>query len=127
VLPVLVMTLGFSRFMTATMIPSRQADDILSGMWSLIHGIGRVTETLVWDRESAIGGSGRVTAPAAAIAAGRRWAGSGLAGTGTDPVGDRATSAFRLLPARVAEQSVQRSSQLLLVSRDLARSAVDRS
>lgn len=32
VLPVLVMTLWFSRFMTATMIPSRQAGDILSGM-----------------------------------------------------------------------------------------------
>ena len=31
VLPVLVMTLGFSRFMTVTMIPTRQAGDILSG------------------------------------------------------------------------------------------------
>ncbi len=68
VLPVLVMTLGFSRFMAATMIPSRQAGDILSGMWQLIHGIGRVPKTLVWDREAAIGGSGRLTAPAAAFA-----------------------------------------------------------
>jgi transposase len=68
VLPVLVMTLGFSRFMAATMIPSRQGGDILSGMWSLICGIGRVTRTLVWDRESAIGGTGRVTASAAAFA-----------------------------------------------------------
>ena len=31
ILPVLVMTLAFSRFLTATMIPSRQAGDILSG------------------------------------------------------------------------------------------------
>jgi transposase len=68
VLPVLVMTLGFSRFMTALMIPSRQGGDILSGMWSLIHGIGRVTKTLVWDREAAIGGTGKVTAAAAAFA-----------------------------------------------------------
>jgi len=68
VLPVLVMTLGFSRFMSAVMIPSRQAGDILSGMWALIAGIGRVTKTLVWDRESAIGGTGRVSAPAAAFA-----------------------------------------------------------
>lgn len=68
VLPVLVMTLGFSRFMAATMIPTRQGGDILSGMWSLIHGIGRVTRTPVWDREAAIGGTGRVTAPAAAFA-----------------------------------------------------------
>ncbi|MFJ9732778.1 IS21 family transposase [Streptomyces sp. NPDC101171] len=68
ILPVLVMTLGFSRFMSAVMIPSRQAGDILSGMWSLIHGIGRVTKTLVWDREAAIGGTGKVTAPASAFA-----------------------------------------------------------
>jgi hypothetical protein len=68
VLPVLVMTLGFSRFMTATMIPTRQAGDILSGMWLLICGLGRVTKTLVWDRESAIGGTGRVSVPAAAFA-----------------------------------------------------------
>jgi hypothetical protein len=68
VLPVLVMTLAFSRFLTATMIPSRQAGDILSGMWALIGQIGRVTRTLLWDRESAIGGTGRVSVPAAAFA-----------------------------------------------------------
>lgn len=68
VLPVLVMTLGFSRFMTAVMIPSRQAGDILSGMWELICRLGRSPKTLVWDRESAIGGTGRVSAPAAAFA-----------------------------------------------------------
>ncbi len=68
ILPVLVMTLAFSRFMTAAMIPSRQAGDILAGMWALIRGIGRVTRTLLWDRESAIGGTGRVSVPAAAFA-----------------------------------------------------------
>ena len=68
VLPVLVMTLAFSRFLTATMIPSRQAGDILAGMWTLISQVGRVSKTLVWDRESAIGGTGRVSAPAAAFA-----------------------------------------------------------
>jgi transposase len=68
VLPVLVMTLGFSRFMTAVMIPSRQGGDILSGMWELICRLGRVPKMLVWDRESAIGGTGRVTAVAAAFA-----------------------------------------------------------
>jgi hypothetical protein len=68
VLPVLVMTLAFSRFTTAAMIPSRQAGDILSGMWTLIQGVGRVTKTLLWDRESAIGGTGRVSVPAAAFA-----------------------------------------------------------
>jgi hypothetical protein len=68
ILPVLVIVLGFSRYLSAVMIPSRQGGDILSGMWSLISAIGRVTRTLVWDRESAIGGTGRVSAPAAAFA-----------------------------------------------------------
>lgn len=68
ILPVLVMILGYSRFLTAVMLPSRLGGDLLSGMWSLISAIGRVPKTLVWDRESAIGGTGRVTAPAAAFA-----------------------------------------------------------
>lgn len=68
VLPVLVMTLAFSRFITAMMIPTRQGGDILAGMWTLIGGVGRVTRTLLWDRESAIGGSGKVSIPAAAFA-----------------------------------------------------------
>lgn len=68
VLPVLVMMLGFSRFLSAMMIPSRQGGDILSGMWALISQIGRVPKTLLWDREAAIGGTGRVSTPAVAFA-----------------------------------------------------------
>ena len=68
VLPVLAMTCGYSRVTAAVMIPSRRGGDILAGMWQLIRGVGRVTKTLVWDRESAIGGGGRVTVPAAAFA-----------------------------------------------------------
>lgn len=68
ILPVLVMVLGYSRFITAVMIPSRQGGDILSGMWELISQLGRVPKTLVWDRESAIGGTGKVTTVAAAFA-----------------------------------------------------------
>lgn len=67
-LPVLVMTLTFSKFLSAVMVPSRQAGDLLAGMWQLICGIGAVPKTLVWDREAAIGGSGKVTAPMAAFA-----------------------------------------------------------
>lgn len=67
-LPVLVMTSAFSRFMAATMIPSRQGGDILAGMWTLIAGVGRVSKSLLWDWESAIGGGGRVTTEAAAFA-----------------------------------------------------------
>jgi transposase len=68
ILPVLVMTLAFSRFMTGVMLPSRLGGDLMWGMWELIQQVGRVTKTLLWDRESAIGGSGKVTAPAAAFA-----------------------------------------------------------
>ena len=68
ILPVLVMALGFSWSVSAVMIPSRQAGDILSGMWQVISGWGRCPKTLVWDREAAIGGTGRVSASAAAFA-----------------------------------------------------------
>jgi len=68
VLPVLVMTLGFSRFFAAVTLPSRQAGDLLAGMWQLIRSFGGVPQTMVWDRESAIGGTGVVTVPAAAFA-----------------------------------------------------------
>ncbi|WP_326491042.1 IS21 family transposase [Agromyces marinus] len=67
-LPVLVMTLTFSRFLSAVMLPSRQAGDLLAGMWQLISQVGAVSKTLVWDRESAIGGKGKVTAAAASFA-----------------------------------------------------------
>lgn len=67
-LPVLVMTLTFSKFLSAVMVPSRQAGDLLAGMWQLISQVGAVSKTLVWDREAAIGGRGKVTQAAAAFA-----------------------------------------------------------
>ena len=84
VLPVLVMTLTHSRHIYAVMLPSRLAGDLLSGMWQLIEAMGAVSKTLVWDRESAIGGRGRVGASAAMFA--------GTLGT-----------RIRLLPARDPE------------------------
>lgn len=53
--PVLVMVCGYSRVMTARMIPSRQAPDLLAGHWSMISAMGRVPRKLVWDNESAVG------------------------------------------------------------------------
>lgn len=67
-LPVLVMTLTFSRFLSAVMLPSRQGGDLLAGMWQLIAQVGAVSKTLVWDREAAIGGKGKVTQAAAGFA-----------------------------------------------------------
>ena len=51
----LVMVAGCSRVMTARMIPSRQAPDLLAGHWALISGLGAVPRSLVWDNESAVG------------------------------------------------------------------------
>ena len=68
VLPVLAMTCGFSRVTDAVMIPSRKAGDILAGMWEIIGGWGRCPRTLVWDREAAIGGTGRPSVEAAGFA-----------------------------------------------------------
>ena len=68
ILPVLAMTCGYSRITDAMMIPSRKAGDILAGMWETATGWGASPRTLVWDREAAIGGSGKLTAEAAGFA-----------------------------------------------------------
>lgn len=67
-LPVLVMTLSYSRVFKALMIPTRQGPDLTAGMWQLINDVGAVHETLIWDRESVIGGKGKVTELAGAFA-----------------------------------------------------------
>jgi len=61
------MTCGYSRITDAVMIPSRRAGDILAGMWEIISGWGASPRTLVWDRESAIGGKGKPTLEAASF------------------------------------------------------------
>jgi transposase len=53
--PMLVMVAGYSRVMTARMIPSRQSADLLAGHWALISAMGAVPRALVWDNESAVG------------------------------------------------------------------------
>ena len=47
ILPVLVMVLANSRYLSGVMLPSRQTGDLLSGMWQLINEVGRVTKNLV--------------------------------------------------------------------------------
>ncbi|MEH1170130.1 IS21 family transposase [Micromonospora sp. CPCC 205539] len=53
--PVLVMVSGYSRWLSAVMIPSRQSPDLLAGHWTLISGWDRTPKALVWDNESAVG------------------------------------------------------------------------
>jgi transposase len=53
--PVLVLTAGYSRFLAATMIPTRNAADLVVGQWAVIGQLGAVPRLLVWDNESGVG------------------------------------------------------------------------
>jgi transposase len=53
--PVLVMVAGYSRWMSAVLLPSRQAPDLLAGHWQLLGRLGAVPRALVWDNETAVG------------------------------------------------------------------------
>jgi transposase len=61
------MVAGYSRVITAVMLPSRQSPDLLAGHWELISRWRRVPRVLVWDNESAVGkwrgGKPELTAP----------------------------------------------------------------
>jgi len=54
-LPVLTMVCGYSRWLSGILIPSRRAEDLFAGWWTLIAALGAVPRTLVWDGEGAIG------------------------------------------------------------------------
>ena len=66
--PVLVIVSGYSRMITARMLPSRQSGDLIDGHWRLLaDGWGAVPKTLVWDNEAGVG-KGRLTSEFAAFA-----------------------------------------------------------
>ena len=54
-LPVLTMVTGYSRWLSAVLIPTRGAEDLFTGWWQLISTLGAVPRLLVWDGEGAIG------------------------------------------------------------------------
>lgn len=54
-LPVLTMIAGYSRWLSAVLIPSRRAGDLFAGWWQLIEGLQACPRVLVWDGEGAIG------------------------------------------------------------------------
>ena len=54
-LPVLVITLAYSRFMLGRMIPTRRTEDLLLATWELLGVLGRVPRRLIWDNEPGIG------------------------------------------------------------------------
>ena len=54
-LPVLTMVTGYSRWLSAVLVPSRAAEDLFAGWWQLIERLGAVPRLLVWDGEGAVG------------------------------------------------------------------------
>jgi len=66
--PVLVLVSGYSRVITARMLPSRQAGDLIDGHWRLLSAWGGVPRTLVWDNEPGVGRGGKLTAEFTALA-----------------------------------------------------------
>jgi transposase len=54
-LPVLTMVTGYSRWLSAILVPTRHAEDLFAGWWRLIHALGAVPRLLVWDGEGAVG------------------------------------------------------------------------
>jgi transposase len=54
-LPVLTMVSGYSRWASAVLVPTRNAEDLFAGWWQLIGALGAVPRLLVWDGEGAIG------------------------------------------------------------------------
>jgi transposase len=66
--PVLVLVSGYSRVITARMLPSRQAGDLIDGHWRLLSGWGSVPRMLVWDNEPGVGRGGHLTVEFTALA-----------------------------------------------------------
>jgi len=60
------MVCGYSRWLSAVLLPSRHAEDLFAGWWQLIERLGAVPRVLVWDGEAAVGrwrgGRGELTA-----------------------------------------------------------------
>lgn len=54
-LPVLTMACGYSRWVCAVLVPTRDAGDLFAGWWQHIVSLGGVPRLLVWDGEGAIG------------------------------------------------------------------------
>jgi hypothetical protein len=66
--PVLTMVAAYSGFIMALLLPSRQAGDLVAGMWQLLAGLGAVPKMLVWDNEPGIGQHRRLTLSARSFA-----------------------------------------------------------
>jgi len=48
------MVTGYSRWLSAVLIPTRSSPDLFAGWWQLIERLQAVPRVLVWDGEGAI-------------------------------------------------------------------------
>lgn len=53
--PVLVMVAGYSRWLAAKTVPTRNAPDLVLGQWAVAQQLGAIPRALVWDNESGVG------------------------------------------------------------------------
>jgi transposase len=54
-LPVLTMVCGYSRWLSALLVPTRHAEDLFAGWWQHVVTLGAVPRVLVWDGEGGVG------------------------------------------------------------------------
>jgi len=54
-LPVLTMVSGYSRWVSAVLVPTRGTEDLYAGWWQHFASLGAVPRLLVWDGEGAVG------------------------------------------------------------------------
>ena len=57
-LPVLTMVCGYSRWVSAVLVPTREAEDLFAGWWQHMTNLGAVPRTLVWTARAPSGGGG---------------------------------------------------------------------
>jgi len=53
-LAVVTMITGYSRWLSAMLIPSRHPNDLLTGLWELLEKLGAIPRVLTWDNDGAV-------------------------------------------------------------------------
>ena len=102
-LPVLVVTTAYSRFILARMIPTRRTEDLLLATWELLAQLGRVPRRLIWDNEPGIG-RGKRHADRWRRSRARRMLSAGCHSRWDSPPGTWRRTLLRQAPSRCCHQ-----------------------